>query len=64
MTFTHYDEYLNADVAFEGEILRQTLTEVVTSAGMRVFKIAETEKWAHVTKFFNGGIMEPFPGEG
>lgn len=63
VTFTMYDEYLDVDVAFEGEILHDTLTEVVTSAGRRVFKIAETEKWAHVTKFFNGGRMEPFPGE-
>jgi 2,3-bisphosphoglycerate-independent phosphoglycerate mutase len=63
VTFTRYDEYLNVQVAFEGEILHHTLTEVVTSAGMRVFKIAETEKWAHVTKFFNGGNIDPFPGE-
>jgi 2,3-bisphosphoglycerate-independent phosphoglycerate mutase len=61
--FTQYDEYINAKVAFEGDILKQTLTEVVTSAGKRVFKIAETEKWAHITKFFNGGVMDPFPGE-
>jgi 2,3-bisphosphoglycerate-independent phosphoglycerate mutase len=63
VTFTRYDEYLDAEVAFEGDILHKTLTEVVTSAHGRVFKIAETEKWAHVTKFFNGGAMEPFPGE-
>jgi 2,3-bisphosphoglycerate-independent phosphoglycerate mutase len=63
VTFTRYDEYLNVEVAFEGECLHQTLTEIVTSAGLRVFKIAETEKWAHVTKFFNGGCIEPFPGE-
>ncbi len=63
VAFTLYEEYLNMDVAFVGEILHDTLVEVVTGAGMRVMKIAETEKWAHVTKFFNGGIMEPFPGE-
>ncbi|MCX6645736.1 MAG: 2,3-bisphosphoglycerate-independent phosphoglycerate mutase [bacterium] len=60
VTFTMYDEYLNVKVAFEGEILHNTLTEVLSKAGRKVFKIAETEKWAHVTKFFNGGIMEPF----
>ena len=63
VTFTQYDEYLNVKVAFEGEILHNTLTEIVTKAGKKVFKIAETEKWAHVTKFFNGGEMEPFEGE-
>ncbi len=63
VTFTNYDEYLNVTVAFEGEILHDTLTEVVTGAGRRVFKIAETEKWAHVTRFFNGGIKDAFDGE-
>ena len=63
VTFAQYDEYLNVKVAFEGEILRDTLTEMVTKTGGKVFKIAETEKWAHVTKFFNGGDVEPFEGE-
>ncbi|HDS31067.1 MAG TPA: 2,3-bisphosphoglycerate-independent phosphoglycerate mutase [Firmicutes bacterium] len=63
VTFTMYDEYLNVKVAFEGEILHDTLTEVICRNGGRVFKIAETEKWAHVTKFFNGGQMEPFECE-
>jgi 2,3-bisphosphoglycerate-independent phosphoglycerate mutase len=63
VTFTMYDEYLNVNIAFEGEILQETLTEVVTSVGKTVLKIAETEKWAHVTRFFNGGVMEPFDGE-
>jgi len=63
VTFTLYDEYQAAKVAFEGEILHDTLTEVVTKFGKTVFKIAETEKWAHVTKFFNGGSMDQFPGE-
>jgi 2,3-bisphosphoglycerate-independent phosphoglycerate mutase len=63
VTFTIYDEYLNVKVAFEGEILHETLTEVISRNGGKVFKIAETEKWAHVTKFFNGGEMTPFPGE-
>ena len=63
VTFTLYYEYQVPKVAFEGEILHHTLTEEVTSAGKTVFKIAETEKWAHVTKFFNGGVMDQFPGE-
>ncbi len=63
VTFTMYSEYLHVPVAFESDILHDTLTEVVSRAGMKVFKISETEKWAHVTKFFNGGEMEPFAGE-
>lgn len=63
LTFTMYDEYLDVDVAFEGEILEHTLTDVVTQAGKKVFKIAETEKWAHVTKFFNGGSVKEIHGE-
>jgi 2,3-bisphosphoglycerate-independent phosphoglycerate mutase len=50
-------------VAFPEEEIPQTLTEVVTSAGYKVFKTAETEKYAHVTYFFNGGEETPFPGE-
>ncbi len=63
VTFTMYDEYLDVKVAFEGEILHDTLTEIITGSGGKVLKIAETEKWAHVTKFFNGGEMEPLPNE-
>jgi len=63
VTFVMYDEYLDVKVAFEAETLHDTLTEVVSRSGKRILKIAETEKWAHVTKFFNGGVMDPFPGE-
>jgi len=63
VTFTAYDENLDVKVAFEGEILHDTLVDVVTRNGGKVFKIAETEKWAHVTKFFNGGVKDAFPGE-
>jgi len=63
VTFSRYDEYLNVRVAFEGEILHDTLTEVLSKAGKKVLKVAETEKWAHVTKFFNGGDMDPLEGE-
>lgn len=63
VTFTRYDEYLDAGVAFEGEVLHETLTEMVSRQGGKIFKIAETEKWAHVTKFFNGGVMNQFDGE-
>jgi 2,3-bisphosphoglycerate-independent phosphoglycerate mutase len=48
---------------FPPEDLRETFGEVVSEAGLRQLRIAETEKYAHVTFFFNGGREEPFPGE-
>jgi 2,3-bisphosphoglycerate-independent phosphoglycerate mutase len=48
---------------FPPEDLRETLGEVVSEAGRHQLRIAETEKYAHVTFFFNGGREEPFPGE-
>lgn len=50
-------------VAFEPEDVRQGLAEVVSLAGRRQLHVAETEKYAHVTYFFNGGREEPFDGE-
>ncbi|MCA1906579.1 MAG: 2,3-bisphosphoglycerate-independent phosphoglycerate mutase [Desulfarculus sp.] len=60
---TQYDEHLAVPVAFPPQDLRDTLAEVVAKAGRRQLHIAETEKYAHVTFFFNGGREEPFPGE-
>ena len=60
---TQYDETIKAPVAFPPEYLRQTLGEVVSAAGLRQLRIAETEKYAHVTFFFSGGEEKPFPGE-
>jgi 2,3-bisphosphoglycerate-independent phosphoglycerate mutase len=60
---TQYDETINASVAFPPEHLSQTLGEVVAAAGLRQLRIAETEKYAHVTFFFSGGEEKPFPGE-
>jgi len=60
---TQYDEHLQVPVAFPPEELHDTLAEVVSRAGLRQLHIAETEKYAHVTFFFNGGREEPFPGE-
>lgn len=48
---------------FPQQSLRANLGELVADAGMRQLRIAETEKYAHVTFFFNGGREEPFPGE-
>ena len=53
----------NKLVAFEKEKIRNTFGEYIASLGMKQLRIAETEKYAHVTFFFNGGIEEPYPGE-
>ena len=50
-------------VIFEAEDVRHGLAEGVSDAGRRQLHVAETEKYAHVTFFFNGGREEPFPGE-
>jgi 2,3-bisphosphoglycerate-independent phosphoglycerate mutase len=60
---TQYDEHLKTPVAFPPEQITNTLAEVVSKAGLTQLHIAETEKYAHVTFFFNGGEEEPFPGE-
>ncbi|KMY67444.1 phosphoglyceromutase [Desulfocarbo indianensis] len=60
---TQYDEQLDVPVAFPPQEIRHTLSEVVSQAGLRQLHIAETEKYAHVTFFLNGGEEKPFPGE-
>lgn len=60
---TEYDASLPAPVAFPPEDLRHTFGEVVAEAGLTQLRIAETEKYAHVTFFFSGGREAPFPGE-
>jgi 2,3-bisphosphoglycerate-independent phosphoglycerate mutase len=63
VTFTEYEADLPAEVAFPDEPLRRVMAEVVSEAGWRQFHTAETEKYAHVTYFLNGGREVPFPGE-
>jgi 2,3-bisphosphoglycerate-independent phosphoglycerate mutase len=63
VTFTEYERDLNAEVAFPREDVRHTLAEQVSAAGLRQFHIAETEKYAHVTYFINGGRETAFDGE-
>jgi 2,3-bisphosphoglycerate-independent phosphoglycerate mutase len=63
VSFTEYEANLPAVVAFPKEEVRRTLAEVVSDAGLRQFHVAETEKYAHVTYFINGGREAPFPGE-
>jgi 2,3-bisphosphoglycerate-independent phosphoglycerate mutase len=62
-TFTRFDDSLVAEVAFPKPLVQNTLAEVVSRAGLGQFHVAETEKYAHVTYFLNGGREEPFPGE-
>ena len=60
---TEYDATLPAPVAFGPDDLRNTLGEVLADAGLAQLRIAETEKYAHVTFFFSGGREAPYPGE-
>ncbi|MEE9608612.1 MAG: 2,3-bisphosphoglycerate-independent phosphoglycerate mutase [Myxococcota bacterium] len=60
---TEYDADYDLPVAFVSEAPTHILGEVLASAGLSQLRIAETEKYAHVTFFFNNGLEEPFPGE-
>ena len=61
--FTQYDETIKAPVAFAPQRLTNTLGEYLSRQGLTQLRIAETEKYAHVTIFFSGGEEQPFPGE-
>jgi 2,3-bisphosphoglycerate-independent phosphoglycerate mutase len=64
VTMTEYDAtYRNVPVVFRRDDLRMTLGEVVSKAGLKQIRIAETEKYPHVTFFFSGNREQPFPGE-
>lgn len=63
VTLTEYDETYGVPVAYPPEELRNVLGEVVASAGRSQMRIAETEKYPHVTYFFNGGKETPNEGE-
>ncbi|MFC0679453.1 2,3-bisphosphoglycerate-independent phosphoglycerate mutase [Lysobacter korlensis] len=60
---TEYDAKLPAPVAFGPDDLRNTLGEVLAANGLRQLRIAETEKYAHVTFFFSGGREDEYAGE-
>jgi 2,3-bisphosphoglycerate-independent phosphoglycerate mutase len=62
-TMTRYHADFALPVAFEAEDVRHGLAEAVSDAGLRQLHVAETEKYAHVTYFFNGGREQAFPGE-
>ena len=63
VTMTQYDENLPTVVAFSPLKVENPLAKVISLAGLKQLHIAETEKYAHVTYFFNGGREEPFEGE-
>ena len=63
VTLTEYDKTYGCPVVFEPQSLANILGEVVSKAGLAQLRIAETEKYPHVTYFFNGGIEKQFPGE-
>ncbi len=62
-TFTEYEKELPVHVVFSPIVIRNSLAEVISNAGLTQFHAAETEKYAHVTFFLNGTIEEPFKGE-
>jgi 2,3-bisphosphoglycerate-independent phosphoglycerate mutase len=63
VTLTEYDATYDCDVIFPPEELKMVLGEVVSNAGMNQLRIAETEKYPHVTYFFNGGEEKSYKGE-
>lgn len=61
---TQYDAHMpNARVAFAPQTLDDTFGEYISAHGLSQLRIAETEKYAHVTFFFNGGVEDPYPNE-
>jgi len=62
-TMTQYDKNFPFPVLFPKETPKNTLSEIISKAGLRQLHTAETEKYAHVTFFFNGGIEEPYENE-
>jgi 2,3-bisphosphoglycerate-independent phosphoglycerate mutase len=64
VTMTNYDDtFQNVKVIFDKDNLKMTLGEVLEKAGKKQIRIAETEKYPHVTFFFSGGREQPFEGE-
>ena len=62
-TMTQYEEGMNVEIAYPPETIKNTLGSIIEQKGMTQLRIAETEKYAHVTFFFNGGVEEPYKGE-
>jgi 2,3-bisphosphoglycerate-independent phosphoglycerate mutase len=60
---TQYDKNFSLPVVIQPESMANILANVMGARNMRNLRVAETEKYAHVTYFFNGGVEQPFPGE-
>ncbi|MBO5556211.1 MAG: 2,3-bisphosphoglycerate-independent phosphoglycerate mutase [Oscillospiraceae bacterium] len=58
-----YDEALPLPIAYPPEVIENTLGDLISEKGMKQFRVAETEKYAHVTFFFNGGVEKQLEGE-
>jgi 2,3-bisphosphoglycerate-independent phosphoglycerate mutase len=63
VTLTEYQEDFKFPIAYPPASVKNGLGEVLSSQGLTQLRLAETEKYAHVTFFFNGGVENPFPGE-
>jgi 2,3-bisphosphoglycerate-independent phosphoglycerate mutase len=63
VAMTQYEEGLDVTVAFPPQDLHNTLGQVLAANNIKQFRVAETEKYAHVTFFFNGGVEDPNPME-
>ncbi len=63
VTMTQYDATFPFPMAFGPMVLSRIVAEVLSDAGKTMFRTAETEKYAHVTYFFNGGVEAPYKGE-
>ncbi len=62
-TMTQYEKGLNVKIAYPPQSIENTLGEVISGKGLKQLRIAETEKYAHVTFFFNGGVEKEYEGE-
>ncbi len=63
LTFTQYEANLPVKIAFPPESLNNFIGQIVSENGLKQYRTAETEKYPHVTYFFNGGVEIPLPGE-
>lgn len=63
VTLTEYDATFHVPTVFPPASLTHILGDYISHLGLRQLRIAETEKYAHVTFFFNGGVEKPYPGE-
>lgn len=63
VTLMEYEAGLPVDVAYPPQIIAEPVGKIIADAGLKQLRLAETEKYAHVTYFFNGGLEEPFRNE-